>query len=171
MGGYGFNSLNQNLNSSINNGFNVATALNTADLITAVRVLSIVLDETHPRFEKLGGWNTLGTIEYELVDDPKIINPPPIAYPLAPNIKNYPLINEIVYLIFLPNTLIGELSISQRPYYINIVSLWNHPHHNAYPSLANEPDPPQQKDYIQTQAGSAKIVTDEAKKILLGKTF
>jgi hypothetical protein len=168
MGGYGFNSLNQNLNSFINNGFNTTTALNTANLITAVRVLSIVLDETHPRFE---GWNTLGTIEYQLVDDPKIINPPPIAYPLAPNIKNYPLINEVVYLIFLPNTEIGEVSISKKPYYINVVSLWNHPHHNAYPSISNEAPPTQQKTYNETQAGSPKVAINSAKEIFLGSTF
>jgi hypothetical protein len=168
MGGYGFNSLNQNLNSSINNGFNTATALNTANLITAVRVLSIVLDETHPRFE---GWNTLGTIEYQLVDDPKIVNPPPIAYPLTPNIKNYPLINEVVYLIFLPNTEIGEVSISKKPYYIDVVSLWNHPHHNAYPSISNEAPPTQQKTYNETQAGSPKVAIDSAKQVFLGSTF
>jgi len=168
MSGYGFNSLNQNLNSSINNGFNTATALNTANLITAVRVLSIVLDETHPRFE---GWNTLGTIEYQLVDDPKIVNPPPIAYPLTPNIKNYPLINEVVYLIFLPNTEIGEVSISKKPYYIDVVSLWNHPHHNAYPSISNEAPPTQQKTYNETQAGSPKVAIDSAKQVFLGSTF
>jgi hypothetical protein len=168
MGGYGFNSLNQNLNSSINNGFNTTTALNIANLITAVRVLSIVLDETHPRFE---GWNTLGTIEYQLVDDPKIVNPPPIAYPLTPNIKNYPLINEVVYLIFLPNTEIGEVSISKKPYYIDVVSLWNHPHHNAYPSISNEAPPTQQKTYNETQAGSPKVAIDSAKQVFLGSTF
>jgi hypothetical protein len=154
-----------------NNGFNSFNLLKTADLITAVRVVSIILDENHPRFQDLGGWNALGTIEYELVENSNQLIELPLAFPLTPNVKNYPLINEIVYLISLPNTLIGESNISQRPYYINIVSLWNHPHHNAYPSVANEPDPPQQKDYIQTQAGSAKIITNEAKQILLGKTF
>lgn len=170
-GNFGFSGLNQSLNSSINNGFNTATALNTANLIIAVRVLSIVLDENHPRFEELGGWNTLGAIEYELVEDSKTENPPSIAYPLSPNIKNYPLINEIVYLISLPNTGIGEISISKRPYYINIVSLWNHPHHNAYPANPNNLPPEQNKDYIETQAGSVRQVTDQSTEISLGKTF
>ena len=31
------------------------------------RVVSIVLDEAHPRFKELGEWNGLGTIEYILV--------------------------------------------------------------------------------------------------------
>jgi len=166
-----YGELIKNISTNKNNGFNSHNLLKTTDLITAARVVSIILDENHPRFQGLGGWNALGTIEYELVEKPNQLKEFPLAYPLTPNIKNYPLINEIVYLISLPNTLIGESNVSQRPYYINIVSLWNHPHHNAYPSVANEPSPPSQKDYIQTQAGSAKIVTNEAKQIFLGKTF
>jgi hypothetical protein len=168
---YGFSGLNRNLNSNRNNNFNTDTALNTSDLITAVRVLSIILDETHPRFEELGGWNALGTIEYELVTNPNTSPQLPIAFPLNSNIKNYPLINEIVYLISLPDTEIGEVSVSKKSYYINIVSLWNHPHHNAYPTNPNNPPPEQNKDYIETQAGSVRQVTDKSTEIFLGKTF
>jgi hypothetical protein len=168
---YGFSGLNKNLNSNRNNGFNIGTALKTGTIIIPARVISIVLNETHPKFLDLGEWNALGAIEYELVENPNTNQQYPIAYPLSPNVKNYPLVNEIVYLISLPNDLIGETNVSKRPYYINIVSLWNHPHHNAYPSLANESDPPQQKDYIQTQAGSTKVVTNENKQIFLGETF
>jgi hypothetical protein len=168
---YGFSGLNRNLNSNRNNNFNTDTALNTADLITAVRVLSIILDENHPRYEELGGWNALGTIEYELVTNPNISPQLPIAFPLNSNIKNYPLINEIVYLISLPDTEIGEVSVSKKSYYINIVSLWNHPHHNAYPTNPNTPPPSQQKDYIETQAGSVRQVTDQSTEIFLGNTF
>jgi hypothetical protein len=166
-----YGDLIKNLNTNKNNGFNSHNLLKTADLITPVRVVSIVLDESHPRFQDLGGWNALGTIEYELIKNPNQLKEFPLAFPLTPNVKNYPLINETVYLISLPNTLIGESNVSQRPYYINIVGLWNHPHHNAYPSVSNEPPSPQQKDYIQTQVGSAKVVTNEAKQIFLGKTF
>ena len=168
---YGFSGLNRNLNSNRNNNFNTDTALNTADLITAVRVLSIILDETHPRFEELGEWNALGTIEYELVTNPNTSPQLPIAFPLNSNIKNYPLINEIVYLISLPDTEIGKVNVSKRSYYINIVSLWNHPHHNAYPTNPNNPPPEQNKDYIETQAGSVRQVTDQSTEIFLGNTF
>jgi hypothetical protein len=171
MADYGLSGLNRNLNSNRNNNFNTDTALNTADLITAVRVLSIILDENHPRFEELGGWNALGTIEYELVTNPNTSPQLPIAFSLNSNIKNYPLINEIVYLISLPDTEIGEVSVSKKSYYINIVSLWNHPHHNAYPTNPNTPPPSQQKDYIETQAGSVRQVTDQSTEIFLGKTF
>ena len=168
---YGFSGLNRNLNSNRNNNFKTDTALNTADLITAVRVLSIILDETHPRFEELGEWNALGTIEYELVTNPNTSPQLPIAFPLNSNIKNYPLINEIVYLISLPDTEIGKVNVSKRSYYINIVSLWNHPHHNAYPTNPNNPPPEQNKDYIETQAGSVRQVTDQSTEIFLGNTF
>ena len=172
MADYGLSGLNKYLKPNTNNNFNTNTALNTANLITAVRVIYILLDDSDPvKFELYGGWNGLGTIEYELVTEKAATSPPPIAFPLNPNIKNYPLINEIVYLISLPDTDIGKTTSSLRSYYVDIVSLWNHPHHNAYPSIANEPNPPQQKDYIGTQVGSAKIITDEAKQISLGKTF
>jgi hypothetical protein len=168
---YGFSALNNSLNANSNNGFNVANAISQANLIRAVRVLSIVLDETHPRFKELGEWNALGIIEYE-----DVINPLPspslqTARPLTGNFKNLPLINEIVYLIGLPNTDIASISSNSTEYYINIVSLWNHPHHNAFPTSPNSLPPTQQKDYIQTQAGNVRRVTDQSTEIFLGKTF
>ena len=94
---YGFAALNKNLNSNSNNGFGVKNAINQYNLIRSVRVLSIVLDENHPRFKELGEWNGLGTIEYILVDQPI---PPsqvyPIAKPYDPSIRNFPLINRCV---------------------------------------------------------------------------
>ena len=171
MANYGFSALNNNLNANSNNGFNVANAISQANLIRAVRVLSIVLDETHPRFKELGEWNALGIVEYE-----DVINPLPspslqTARPLTGNFKNLPLVNEIVYLIGLPNTDIASISSNSTEYYINIVSLWNHPHHNAFPTSPNSLPPTQQKDYIQTQAGNVRRVTDQSTEIFLGKTF
>ena len=171
MGQYGFAALNQQLNANANNGFNVANAISQANLIRAVRVLSIVLDETHPRFKELGEWNGLGIIEFE-----DVINPLPspsllIARPLQGNSKNLPLVNEIVYIISLPNTDIASISSNTISYYINTVSLWNHPHHNAFPTSPNSLPPTQQKDYAQTATGNVRRVTDQSTEIFLGKTF
>jgi hypothetical protein len=171
MGQYGFAALNQQLNANANNGFNVANAISQANLIRAVRVLSIVLDETHPRFKELGEWNGLGIIEYEDVNNPLPSPSLPTARPLTGNFKNLPLINEIVYLIGLPNTEIEAISSNTVEYYINIVSLWNHPHHNAFPTAPNALPPTQQKDYIQTTGGNVRRVTDQSTEIYLGKTF
>jgi len=168
MGGYGFSSLSRNL-APKNNNTGLLEVSSLSNVITAVRVLYILLDDSDPvKFERYNGWDGLGTIEYELVTSPGTTS---TAYPLYSNLKNYPLINEIVYTISFPSNLLGKANTSERKYYLNTVNLWNHPHHNAYPSAANEPNPPQQKDYIQTQLGSAKIITNEAKQISLGKTF
>ena len=139
--------------------------------VRAVRVLSIVLDETHPRFKELGEWNGLGIIEYEDVINPLPSPSLPTARPLVGNFKSLPLINEIVYIIAFPNTNIDTISSNVTDYYINIVSLWNHPHHNAYPTSPNALPPTQQKDYIETTGGNVRRVTDQSTEIFLGKTF
>jgi len=171
MAKFGFSALNQSLNANLNNNYNAQNAIDQMNLIRAVRVLSIVLDETHPRFKELGEWNGLGIIEYEDVNNPLPSQSPPTARPLTGNNKNLPLVNEIVYLIGLPDTDIDSISSNSADYYINIVSLWNHPHHNAYPTAPNALPPTQQKDYVQTQVGSIRRVTDQSTEIFLGKTF
>jgi len=47
MGNYGFSALNKNLN--VKNSFNVLNSISNANTIKSVRVLSIVLNENHPR--------------------------------------------------------------------------------------------------------------------------
>jgi hypothetical protein len=173
----GFEILNRQSHRNRNNNFNTSTAERLSNLITPVRVLSIVLDETHPLFSKLGGWNALGAIQYELVAEPQIRpfaesdESSSIAFPATPNLKNYPLINEVVYIISFPNPGIEGVERKTVSYYLNLTSLWNHPHHNAYPSNANESSPPQQKDYLQTTAGSVITALNDPTQIILGKTF
>ena len=136
------------------------------------RVVSIVLDETHPRFKELGEWNGLGTIEYTLVD--QIIPPTqnyPTAKPYDPSIRNLPLINEVVFISLLPNTDTNTFTTSKTSYYTSIIGLWNHPHHNAYPQFSNKLPPTQQKDYVETGLGSVRRITDKSTDIFLGRTF
>ena len=139
--------------------------------IRAVRVLSIVLDANHPRFQELGEWNGLGLIEYEDINNPLPSPSLPTARPLAGNFKNLPLVNEIVYVSGFPNTNIDTISSNVTDYYVNIVSLWNHPHHNAFPTAPNALPPTQQKDYVQTTGGNVRRVTDQSTEIYLGETF
>lgn len=171
-GSRGIVAINNIANNSKNNNFNTFTSLGLNSLLTSGRIISIVLDETHPRFKELGEWNGLGTIEYDIVQAP---TPPnqlyPVAKPLDPTFKSLPLINEIVYILALPNSSIGEFTGTTTNYYINTVGIWNHPHHNAFPQNSNILPPSQQKDYIQTQAGSVRRVTDQSTEIFLGKTF
>ena len=180
---FGYAGLNQNLNQNSNNSFNTNTAQGLSNLLTPVRVIDIILDESHPLFEFYGEWNSLGIIKYEIVSTGAYAflkkatagftfdKTSPYAYPAAPNIKNYPLINEIVYILSLPNPGIGENPDSSVSYYLNLTALWNHPHHNAYPSNANEAPAPQQKNYLQTIAGSVVATSTNPTQVFLGKTF
>lgn len=153
------------------NNFTLNSLRDLGATITPVRVTYILLDDSNKeKFEKYGGWNGLGTIEYiDLNQTKKESNQS--ALPLNPNSKIYPLVNEVVYILSLPNTSMGDNSNKISSYYINIIGLWNHPHHNAYPSNANEPNPSQQKNYLETTLGSVSIVTDNNRQIRLGNTF
>jgi hypothetical protein len=164
---YGLGSLSNTFNPTQNNGF----GLFDQNKITAVRVESIILDETHPRFKELGEWNAIGTIECSNIYSVNNNAPLTIAKPFFPHIKHYPLVNEIVYLIQLPSNDLGSNKNNTISYYLDIVALWNHPHHNGYPSNPNNLPPSQQKDYQQTQAGSVRRITDQSTEINLGKTF
>ena len=110
-GSRGLIAINNVANNSKQNSFNTFTSLGLNNLLVSGRIISIVLDETHPRFKELGEWNALGVIEFDSINSP---TPPnqfyPTARPLDPAGKTFPLINEIVYMLALPNTNIGEFT-------------------------------------------------------------
>jgi hypothetical protein len=124
------------------------------------RVTDIILNGNYPDIEKYGGLNSIGTIFFELNNI--ISDGRGIAKPFFPQISAYPLVNEMVLIFKLPNTGIGKTISDKSYYYINMISLWNHPHHNAYPNPLTKSDIPpyQQKDYQQTEAGSVRRVGD-----------
>ena len=169
---FGFSGLNYATQGNKNNLFGVINKLSQDGLIVPYRVKSIVLTESHPRFLELGEWNGLGIVEIDSITQPKKKNTKlPTARPLNPNNKKFPLINEIVYVLKLPNTDLNDTTSGEDLYYIDIVGLWNHPHHNAFPSNPNALPSNQSQDYTQTQAGSVRRVTDKSTEIDLGETF
>jgi hypothetical protein len=166
MANYGFGALNRNLNNK--NDYNLKN--NLGFIISTGRVINIILDGDD--------YSAIGTIEYVDTEsapaDISNINPQVnkfTAKPLLPNIKNYPLINELVIILSLPDIGIKSSTSSKSKYYLNILSIWNHPHHNAIPFLEGNLSPTQQKTYQQTSLGSTKRVTDQPTEIFLGKTF
>ena len=129
------------------------------------RVTDIVLDENHPRFDEVGGLNGIGTIFYE-TGDFTTVDSLLSAKPLNSQNQVFPLINEFVTLFLLPDNLIGSNPQSTSYYYINTISIWNHPHHNAYPNLLDGlNDNIQKNDYDKTEAGSVRRVTDNSTEI------
>lgn len=173
---YGISRVNSYLNPQLNGNSNSFSSVGNV----SARVISIVLDSSHPRFDDLGGWTALGAIEYDLVSNPKKLTPQayPVAYPLDSNIKRYPLINEIVLINGAFNTAIDKFLNGEnitgnegRVYYSFTVNAWNHPHHNGYSFLINDSPSTQNKSYSQTQAGSINVVSNTPVSLDLGKTF
>tara|TARA_R110000782_G_scaffold77835_1_gene154208 strand:+ start:36 stop:1310 length:1275 start_codon:yes stop_codon:yes gene_type:complete len=164
----GFNGLNKNLSKPQGSRENLNNTLSTINNKVIVgRVTDIILDENHPKFNEVGGWNGLGTIFYE-VNNIISTRYDLTAKSLNPQNKNYPLINEMVLLFYLPDNLIGENNSSKSYYYINHINIWNHPHHNAYPNpLDNILPKSQQKDYNEVEGGSIRRVTDGSTEINL----
>ena len=143
--------------------------------LTPVRVLDIILDKGDRGFDKYGEWNSIGAIYYELTSTPQsnIPNAEPmdrVAYPLFPNVKQYPLINELTYLITLPGGNLTENPNSLISYYFPPINAWNSQHHNAVP-ITSTLTPEQTRDYKQVDSGSYRRVTDRSTDIFLGKTF
>jgi hypothetical protein len=169
---YGYSSVNRGLNTG-NKNYAVDTATSLGNLITAVRVKDIVLDKAHPQFVTVGEWNGLGTIFFDVVKDPNISNKNTwsTARPISSNIKIYPLINEIVYLISFPDTGIGSNPTSGQLYYISTIGIWNTPHQNGYPTIDTIPPPSQQKTITQIELGSLRTVTSQSTELNLGDTF
>lgn len=148
-----------------------ATSTSTSQIISS-RVRDIILDDTHPRFLEFGEWNGIGTIFIESTKNPIFSEQIPLipAYPAFPNIKQYPLINEVVPIIYLTDTDVTKDTTSVSAYYLPPVNIWNSQIHNAIPSTNILPNS-QQKDYQQVEAGSVRRVTDQSTEINLGQTF
>ncbi len=145
--------------------------------IFSARVLSTIYDETSEPylFSQIGAFASIGSIFFKKMTQQAgiAIDVNNIAKPLFPNFKNYPLKDEIVYVIALPDANAGEDPNDITYYYFQPINLWNSNHHNALPNpLINDTLPESQKqDYQQTQAGAVRRVTDGGTEIDLGNTF
>lgn len=149
--------------SYLTNAFNSSGDLSNLDStvenlnlkVIPARVIDIVLDETHPKFSQYGGWSGIGTINFEEINNlEKNPSQKPIAKPFFPQFKSPPLINEIVLLINLPDKDMGGNDTSKIYYYLNTISLWNHPHHNAYPNVYKfQKKSPKNKKYQEIENG------------------
>lgn len=140
--------------------------------IFSSRVRDIILDNSHDRFDDFGGWNGIGTIFIEPVIQPQRKNEIPLipAYPAFPNIKQYPLINELVPIIYLADPNVTENTSAVVAYYLPPINVWNSQVHNAVPSSDITPEL-ENKEYPLVEAGSVRRITDQDTDIELGKTF
>jgi hypothetical protein len=147
----------------------------TIQEIKPVRVKFVLLNEAaYPTtWKENGEYAGMGGILFEELNNPSdaALETLSFALPLYSNIKFLPLVNEIVYIISLPNpSAQRNVSGGKQFYYFQTVNLWNSIHHNALPnSLANEPSNAQK--YESTEAG-VEVQSDVGiDSINLGLTF
>jgi len=135
-----------------NNAKNAVNDLNS--FLVVARVTDIVLNDKHEYFTNVGRYNGIGAIYYELVNqsgtNTDYEGRNNFALPYDPQLKSYPLVNEYVVLIKIPNNQTGNLTGAVSYFYLSPVNLWNHPHCDPYPNPlpVNTKEPsPQQLDY------------------------
>jgi hypothetical protein len=149
--------------------------------IFSARVLDIILDRDHNSFEKAGEWNSIGAIKFENAKAPN--NSPYgadftlptadiFAYPLFPNIKHYPLLQELVIIFFLPSEGVQANSSAGKYYYLPPINVWSSQIQNAIPGIDDMLSQSQKKDNTLVEAGSTNIVVNTTgSNLTLGKTF
>ena len=104
------------------------------------RVKSVLLDDSDvEKFNKLGGWRAIGSIEcvpFINFNDSK--TDPIIARPINSNVTQYPLVNETVLVKVLISKQAQNSLGNYKPefYYTDIISVWNAPEHNAVPDTS-----------------------------------
>jgi hypothetical protein len=184
---YGFGEIIENL------GINTTPDSIPFEQFKIARVVDIILDETHPLFNPIyGEWDSIGTIFYQdlnipLPTDSHIRQSPsgffvsilPFARPFYSNIKQYPLINEVVLMVNSINVDSREIVSNDASgplyYYIANLNVWgNNQHQNALPQelYSNTLPTTQQKTYEQASLGStSKISSNDSNNISLGNTF
>ena len=118
---YGFSSVNRQVNFQNSKGSQVSSQIEEINKkFIYARVVDIILNENHPKFEELGGWSSIGTIFYLDVEvSDNNLNNSLIAKPLLSNSKNYPLVNEFVLLFLLPDNQVNLSSNIKRYFYLN----------------------------------------------------
>ena len=130
-------------------------SLSEGNILTAVRVIDIILDINHPLAQEKGNYDSIGTIFYHNLDDndsTKNNKTASTASPLFPHLKYYPLINEIVLVLTTNDKNIYE-GKQKSTYYLPQINMWKHPHHNALPSPLIKTLEQSENSYEEAESG------------------
>lgn len=108
------------------------------------RVKSIVLGpykgNTTQKDPDYGSPADIGKIKYELLYSPlgtsksKEVSEP--AWPIFNFIKQFPVVNEIVLILFGPGEGLNDKASNQQFFYFPPYQLWNHANHSAFPNMS-----------------------------------
>ena len=129
---FGSEKLNNNFS---NNSSNLSTKIgqikdDVSNVIILGEVIDVILDEMHPKFKDLGGWSSIGTVEYKNIATNRSTTSDPgssglYAKPLFINSKYYPLRHEIITIISAPSQTSENKGDGYISYYLCTVNIFN----------------------------------------------
>lgn len=177
MAKYGFGGIKDGRTTKNNSSFNLLNSFKLDNVISTGRVVSIILDDTHPRYEELGGPKAIGFVEfvdykdrpgdYSTVQKGTSIK---VARPFFTNVKNYPVVNELISTITGPTSGIQQNTSNKTIYYLGTINLWNHPHHNGIPYSAGSAASTQNQTYLSSTI-TPNLLLNTQPNINFGNTF
>jgi hypothetical protein len=127
----------------------------------SARVIDIILNENHPKFTEFGEWKSIGTIFISPINSPTGTDNIVVqAKPMFSNVKIYPIKNELVYCIYLPN-IESEFNLNSIDiYYLPNINIWNNVNLNPLPNpLTNTPL--NNKSYQEIEGGFNNTYNNE----------
>ena len=100
--------LNRSANESSNDSLTSEALRGLQQQFQAGRVVDVSLNTNSKLFKTAGSWAGIGTIQFQLIEDPSPTNNlnksvTNYAKPLFPQFQNYPLVNEVVAIFKLPS--------------------------------------------------------------------
>lgn len=124
------------------------------------RVVDIILDDSHEYYNTYGKSQSINGVFYRFLDqlrDEEDLESLQFAYQGSSNIRRVPLKGEIVKIEFRTSETRDVISTSEKAYWIDIVPIWNHPHHNDYPDVILYPELEEQPDFGEYFEESKKV--------------
>jgi hypothetical protein len=136
--------IRENLSPIVSSLSNSNTKVNVKTQVGKVYgVVTVENTPTKEMFEKVGGYNAIGTIfylDYEQSKnitgsiDNEFLNSCKVARPLNPQYQYYPLLGELISLTELPSPASQLVNTTSRKYYANIINIWSNQQQNSQPA-------------------------------------
>jgi hypothetical protein len=132
----GLSYLNNSATSTI--ASSISNLGDNSNMFFIARVIDISLNSNSEIFNNSGGWAGIGSIKFQQLDisvtpSSKNEESTTFAKPITGQLKNYPLVNELVLIFRGPSTKQTQITNTKNFYYINTVAIWGNQHINAYP--------------------------------------
>ena len=105
------------------------------------RVVDVILDSFHPEYDQYGKSQSINGVFYRQLDKGNTEDDEQelfFAFCGTSDFKKIPLKGEVVKIETLPSDDLTNTPSATKDYWTKVVTIWNHPHHNAYPDTTQQ---------------------------------